>query len=725
MLAEIQQRDAALQGANDQLKSRTLELEEEISERLRAQEELKTLNITLEQRVAERSAAAEQRAEEVARSKEAMHKQTRILQSILDSMSDGVIVADEAGAVILFNPAAEEILRLDAADVRTGEWAERYGFYLPDMVTPYPNDQFPLTRAIQGEAVEAAEVFVVDEMRTPGGLWLSIDATPLTDEDGVLHNGVAIVHNITSHKRAEEALLKAKDAAEAANRSKSQFLANMSHELRTPLNAVIGYSEMLQEQAEDAAQHDSIPDLQKIHAAGKHLQSLIDGILDLSKIEAGKMELFLETFDVSPLVDDIVATVKPLLDKKGNALEVRCAEELAYIRADMTKVRQVLFNLLSNAGKFTDHGAITLEVSRRSLEGRDWMRFRVTDTGIGMSREQIDRLFQDFTQVDASTTRKYGGTGLGLAISRRFSEMMGGHISVQSALGKGSSFTFELPAKVESGAETERMTALEKGTAASHVCGIASPNTVLVIDDDPIVRDLMARLLEKEGFDVVLATCGQEGLDLARTLRPSVITLDVMMPGLDGWAVLTSLKSNPDVADIPVVMVTMTDDRHRGYTLGASGYLTKPIDPARLAAILRKHTHIGRTAPVLVVDDDPAARDMTRRLLKREGWDVVEAENGRVALQRVAERTPSLIVLDLMMPEMDGFDLITTLRNTRTWQAIPIVVVTAKDLTEAESQRLNGSVERILRKAAHGRDELLRAVREQVRVLVQIETIAT
>ncbi len=724
MLSEIQQRDAALQGANDDLKTRTRELEQEIGERLRAQDELKTLNATLEQRVAERSAAAEQRSKELAASQEALEKQTRILQSILDSMSDGVIVADEAGRFILFNPAAEEILHCRLSDVPTHEWADRYGFYLPDMATPYPTDQFPLVQAIRGQAVDAAEIFVC-HANAPEGIWLSVNATPLKDEEGVLHNGVAVLRDITAHKRAEEELLKAKDAAEAANRAKSHFLANMSHELRTPLNAIIGYSEMLQEQAVDLDQHDTIPDLQKIRSAGKHLQSLIDDILDLSKIEAGKMELFLETFDVSALVDGVVTTVQPLVEKSGNTLEIRCANELGTIRADMTKVRQILFNLLSNACKFTQNGAIGLDVSRRSVDGRDWMHFRVSDTGIGMTADQIGRLFQDFTQVDASTTRRYGGTGLGLAISRRFCEMMGGEISVDSTLNTGSTFSFSIPSRTDALEADETKAPPDKAIVDRHPVSAATHDTVLVIDDDPLVHDLLARYLTREGFRVVAAATGREGLELARTLRPTAITLDVIMPGLDGWAVLAALKSNPDLADIPVVIVTMTDDRHMGYALGAADYVTKPFDPGRLTAILRRHTGVDPTASVLIVDDDPVMREMTRRLLQRDSWAVMEAESGRAALQRLNERVPTLIILDLMMPEMDGFDFIHELRKTPAWRQIPVVVLTARDVSEDDRRRLNGSVAKILRKAAYRREELLLEVREQVKACLRLQDAAS
>ena len=720
MLFELQQRDAAVQGANDALKTRTVELEQQVTERVRAQEELKTLNVTLEERVAERSAAAEQRAAELARSKDALHKQTRILQSILDSMSDGVIVADETGRFILSNPAAAEILRLDASDALTQQWAERHGFFLPDMVTPCSGDAFPLMQAIRGHAVERAELFVVDDTRAPG-IWLSVDATPLKDEDGVLHNGVAIFRNITAHKRVEEALLKAKEAAEATSRAKSQFLANMSHELRTPLNAIIGYSEMLREQAAETGQEESISDLKKIHGAGKHLQALIDDILDLSKIEAGKMELFLETFDTAAVTDEVITTVQAVVEKNGNTLTVAYADDLGYMRADMVKVRQILVNLLSNAGKFTEKGAISLRVAREEVAGSEWVLFRVTDSGIGMSAEQSARLFQDFTQVDASTTRRYGGTGLGLAISRRFCELMGGEITVESVLGKGSVFTVRLPVKVETPLEAARVEPEPVGPTAPYRA--PSANTVLVIDDDPNVRDLLTRGLSKEGFTVAVAANGLEGLKLVRALRPLAVTLDVWMPGMDGWAVLAELKNDPEVAHIPVVMVTMTDDRRQGYLLGAADYLTKPIDPARLAGVLDRLTAIGAGAPVLVVEADPVGREMTARLLVRVGCDVVVAANGRAALQRLLTFTPRLIVLDLLSPEMDGFEFIASVRLNPLWKDIPIVVITAKDLTDDERRRLNGSVAGILGKTAPGRDDLLVAVRQQLTACLQPELV--
>ncbi len=491
---------------------------------------------------------------------------------------------------------------------------------------------------------------------------------------------------------------------EVASRHKSEFLANMSHELRTPLNAIIGYSEMLQEEARDQHAADFVPDLQRINAAGKHLLELINAVLDLSKIEAGKMELYLESFEVAPLVRDVAAVLEPLAQKNANRLEIRCAPDIGTMRADVTKLRQALFNLLSNACKFTERGLVALETTREPAVNGDALVFTVSDTGIGMTPEQTARLFEEFGQADASTTRRYGGTGLGLALSRRLCRMMGGDITVASETGRGSTFTIRLPAEVRD-ATKDALPPTGRDAVA------AGASTVLVIDDDAAVRDLMARFLGKEGFRVVGAGGGEEGLHLARTLQPDVITLDVLMPGMDGWSVLAALKADAGLAEIPVVMLTMLDDRNLGYALGAADYLTKPIDRERLVAVLARYR---RDLPVLVVDDDADFRDLARRVLEREGYSVVEAENGRAALARLRDTVPGVILLDLMMPEMDGFDFVAAVRAEAAWRALPVVVITAKDLSPSDHERLNGYVASVLQKGALSRDVLLGEVRDLV-----------
>jgi signal transduction histidine kinase/CheY-like chemotaxis protein/HAMP domain-containing protein len=497
---------------------------------------------------------------------------------------------------------------------------------------------------------------------------------------------------------------------EAASRYKSEFLANMSHELRTPLNAIIGYSEMLQEEAEELGHTDFTPDLQKIDAAGKHLLALINDILDLSKIEAGRMDLYLETFDLATMLRDVETTVQPLVEKNANTLVVQHADTLGSMRADLTKVRQALFNLLSNACKFTKQGTVALEVTRRQAEeGAEWITFRVSDTGIGMTPEQMGKLFQAFSQAEVSTARQYGGTGLGLAITRHFCQMMGGDITVESVVGQGSTFTIRLPADVVD-PKVAAAPRAEDSPASAPSLPEGAP-AVLVIDDDPMVHDLMRRFLSKEGVRMVSAISGEEGLQLAKAVQPVAITLDVLMPGMDGWAVLTALKADPDVADIPVIMLTIVDDKGMGYALGAVEYLTKPIDWRRLAVVLQKYRCTHPPCPVLVVEDDAAMRELLRRMLEKEGWTVTEAANGRVGLERMAEGSPELILLDLMMPEMDGFAFLEALRYNDAWRSIPVVVVTVKDLTPDDRQRLNGYVQQILQKGAYSREELLREVR--------------
>jgi signal transduction histidine kinase/CheY-like chemotaxis protein len=377
-----------------------------------------------------------------------------------------------------------------------------------------------------------------------------------------------------------------RDAAEQANASKSQFLANMSHELRTPLNAIIGYSDLLIEEAEELDALDLVPDLEKIRSSGKHLLGLINDVLDLSKIEAGKMEISLETFDVEEVVAAAVAMVRPLVEKNGNQLEVSVARDAGAMHADLTRVRQILLNLLSNASKFTSNGTVALGAAREASRGREWVVFTVRDTGIGMTPEQLSRLFQPFTQADPSTTRKYGGTGLGLSISQRLSRLMDGTIGVVSEPGRGSVFTVRLPAEV-SDAKLQRQTGIYRVSRPSVPTPVVGTGSVLLIDGDETSRELVERILAKDGLRLRYARSGQEGLRLANEQRPAVILLDPILPDQDGWAVLTAITTKLELAGVPVIVLSAAEEQGLATTLGATAYLTKPVDHEQLRAAVR------------------------------------------------------------------------------------------------------------------------------------------
>jgi signal transduction histidine kinase/CheY-like chemotaxis protein len=514
-------------------------------------------------------------------------------------------------------------------------------------------------------------------------------------------------------------LSQARDAAEAANRAKTLFLANTNHELRTPLNAVLGFCELLQEEAEEQGLETILPDLQKINAAGEHLLSVIRNVLYVAEAEINAIKLCPETFDLGTMLRNTAATIRPLVEKQGNQLVVEGADSLGAMYADVTRLRQCLFNLLGNAGKFTRKGTVTLSVARRPRDGRDWLLFRVRDTGPGMTPEQVGRLFQPFTQVHGSRWAAYDGSGVGLKITKELSQLMGGTVTVESEPGKGSTFTLEVPAEAARPQPEPAASASSWRPGDIREVPDGRP-TLLVADDDPAIRELLERSLSREGFHVVSVARGEEVVAAAKELRPRAITLDVMMPGMDGWAVLTALKSDPAVADIPVVMVTIVEDRNLGYALGAADYLSKPLDRDRLVSILKKHCGPPTPGAALVVEGDQPTREMLRGSLELAGLEVAEAQSGGDALECVARRQPSLIVLDLMTPGMNGFEFITELRQRPEWQAIPLVVITARDLTPEDRLFLNGSlllggcVNRILYKGGFSRDDLLREVRDLV-----------
>jgi signal transduction histidine kinase/CheY-like chemotaxis protein len=495
---------------------------------------------------------------------------------------------------------------------------------------------------------------------------------------------------------------------ETANQHKSQFLANMSHELRTPLNAIIGLTDMLMSNPARFGTDKALEPLRRVHRAGNHLLGLINQILDLSKIEAGKLELHLENVRILPLIDEVVGTARPLAEQNKNILTVDCPHDLPSIEIDAMRLRQIILNLLSNACKFTKSGSIKLQVRMALHKDQHFVEIAVIDTGIGMTPEQMSRLFEEFSQADASTERQYGGTGLGLAITRQLCQMMGGEVTVASEPGKGSTFTVRLPFAAV------RVADAPAARAAKAAAAERGRDYVLVIDDDETARDLIADYLAQAGFNVITAADGREGLRRAKEYYPIAITLDVIMPDIDGWTVLAALRGDPELADIPTIMTTIVDEQRHGMTLGAVGYLTKPIDREKLVDLIAKYRAPSGPTRVLLVEDDATQRGLIRSWLEPQNWSLIEAENGRVALDRLSERVVDVILLDLMMPEMDGFELVAEIQKHPAWSQIPVIVITARDLTAEDHARLNSRIEMILRKKPFSPTTLIESIRRVV-----------
>ena len=419
------------------------------------------------------------------------------------------------------------------------------------------------------------------------------------------------------------------------------------------------------------------------------------------------MDIYLEDVEIMPLLEEVRSIIVPMAEKNANVLEYRLADNLGIMRTDRTKLKQSLLNLFSNGSKFTQNGRLTLNVQRFEAD-RPMVSFAISDTGIGMTEVQLGRLFQAFNQADASTTKKYGGTGLGLAITRNFCQLLGGNVTVTSKPGEGSTFTIVLPDSPVAPAPAKAADAPPLSVE------VDSAPTVLVVDDDPTARELLSANLKGAGYRLLQASSGDEALSLARSTRPDAITLDVMMPKPDGWDVLSALKADADLRDIPVVIVTMLSDRGIGLSLGAVEVLTKPVERAQLTALI--HNLVRREGPILVVEDDAGAREMIRQTIEKMSLPVAEADNGVQALDWLGEHPmPAVILLDLMMPEMDGFEVLDALAAHAQWREIPVIVITAKQLTAVERERLQGQARKVIEKGGASRLDIVAAINEAVR----------
>jgi PAS domain S-box-containing protein len=644
---------------------------------------------------------------------ESIRTRQALTEAILRAAPDGIITVLGNGRIEQVNDATVAI----------------FGYDEPEELTDLPLcDLVPSaagTSAVFAEYEQSIEFIDwindtiqdrrVDEGRRRDGSDFPVDVS--IRDIGADGRYVVVLRDITELQMAQKTLENARDAAMQANQAKSTFLANMSHELRTPLNAIIGYSELLCEDAEDLGQDAFVPDLQKIRVAGKHLLNLINDILDISKIEAGHMDLYIEQVDLRQILNEVAATVEPVIHQNDSTFTVDIERAPVHLQADSTKLRQILLNLLSNAAKFAGSSTVELRVFTEFAEDVQYCVFEVEDHGIGIAPEKIDKLFKAFEQADVSTTRLYGGTGLGLAISKRFTEMMGGEISVESTLGEGTTFRIDLPVQLDKPVQDDEPTAQHDRVTRTTSMEVAEDAlSVLVIDDDPIVHQLMGEFLGREGFRMHSATDGAMGIEMAQELEPDVITLDVMMSKMDGWNVLGKLKSDPKIEKIPVVMVSIVNDKNMGYSLGAADYLVKPVDRKRLVKVLGRYArHIGEQ-PVMLVEDDALASEMMMRTIEREGWQACCASDGVEALRMLENGLrPGVMLLDIMMPNMDGFEMLDRLKANPEWADIPVVVVSAAVLTTDERERLSMHVEQILQKGEYTPSELVEQVRRVAR----------
>jgi len=535
-------------------------------------------------------------------------------------------------------------------------------------------------------------------------------------DEGVLSFLEVIAANLgvaLENARLYQSAIETAERLAEVDRLKSQFLANMSHELRTPLNSIIGFSRVILKGIDGPLTDMQRTDLQTVYESGQHLLNLINDILDISKIEAGKMEIVFEEVNLQEIIKGVMSTAIGLVKDKPIELQHSVPPDLPVIRADGRRVRQVLLNLVSNAAKFTEQGFIRVE----AMTAGDEVIVSVADSGIGIPPEKQKSIFEPFTQVDASSTRRAGGTGLGLSICKSFVELHGGRIWVESTVGVGSTFYFALPVQgpppVEGRGPVEGV-AVPAEKAEEPVKG--SDKIVLCVEDDEGVITLFRRYLSKQGYQVVGLTDSTRVVEEARRLRPYAITLDVMMPDKDGWQVIQELKADPDTQHIPVIICSIVAEKGRGMSLGAADYLVKPIlEQDLIAALDRLDREAGRHR-VLVVDDQAEDRLLLRRLIEsQEGYEVIEAGGGQEAITLVKEALPHIIVLDLMMPEMDGFAVLEAVKRDEATRAIPIIVVTAKELTDEDRALLNHNVAALIQKGLLNKEELLEDVAAALR----------
>lgn len=658
-----------------------------------------------------------QTAELLTKQSEVLRESEMKFRSVAQSAHDAIVSADQRGNIIAWNTGAERIFGYQEAEVL----GKTLTMLMPARYQAAHEQGLERMR-VGGEAKILGKTTELAGHRKSGQEFpLQLSLSSWKTGEGTFYT--AIISDITERKRAEEALQAltaslehkvrertaelavARDQALTATQHKSEFLANMSHELRTPLNAVIGFSEVLLEKMFGEINRKQEEYLGDILGSGRHLLALINDILDLAKIESGHMELDLGTFELPAVLTSTFMLIRERAKRHSINVSLDIDQRLGRFTADERKLKQILLNLLSNAVKFTpDEGALSLKAVLQD----DGVEISVTDSGIGIEPEFQQKIFDEFFQV-GDHLQKHEGTGLGLAVTKKYIELHGGWIRVQSAKGQGSIFTFTLPV----------LPAPEKRSTPTRALPDAQPNAdiplVLVVEDDPVAAKLLSIYLMEAGFSVEVAADGDAGLEKAKTLRPALITVDILIPKIDGWELLTRLKADQATASIPVVVVSIIDERGRGFSLGATDYLLKPVDREVLVRVIqrvvRSNARGQRGRSVLVIDDDPVILELMDAVLRPEGFEILKAINGGHGLQIARERNPDLVVLDLLMPEMNGFEVVDQMQGSPETAAIPIVVLTNKSLSREEKDRLNGRIIAIRQKSEFKRADFVAQVR--------------
>ena len=626
---------------------------------------------------------------------DALEQEQSLLQTFMDNTPDHIYFKDKESRFIRINKAQTNLFRLSDAQEAIGKTDAE--FFTEEHAQQAYKDEQKVIRS--GKPMAAKE----EKETWPSGeeTWASTTKAPLFDKAGQIMGTFGISRDITERMRAQAELQAAKEAAEYADRAKSDFLANMSHELRTPLNAIIGFAEILRDEIIGPIRPEQRELVVDIHTSGRHLLNMINDILDLSKIEAGTMDLDFETFSVVDAMEEVNTIVNALASKKQIQLAQEFDQDIT-VTADKTKFKQILYNLLANGVKFTNEdGRVTtkFEISDNSL------LIQVIDTGVGISPEDQEMLFQAFTQVDTSKARAHEGTGLGLALTKRLVELHGGEIWVESTVGEGSTFSFTLP--------MQRHVTSSPAPMPANLPASADNRTILVAEDNEQAAHLLGIYLMEAGYRVEYATDGEAAIAKAAEIKPFAITLDIMLPKKDGWQVLKALKANPDLQSIPVIIVSITEERQLGFGLGAVDHLVKPIDKTALLASLRS-LHLPErdgSVRILIIDDDPRAIRLLSTALESEGYDVLKAYGGQEGIDLAVAEAPALIILDLAMPEVDGFQVVKRLAEDPEACDIPIVICTAMDLTNEEKDRLNGQIQSVIEKTGNVRQKLLEAIK--------------